>query len=98
MHLPSLISFHQVFVYALLITSARAATPSLEERLARLEAQLQRIEARLGDTVSATEIVPVLQEVSDLSRQLGHDPKNPPSVVKVAGKEQKLSLGGFTHI
>ena len=78
--------------------SVRAATPTLEERLGRLEQQLNRLEARLGDTVSATALAPTLKEFADLTRQLGADGKNPVSVVKVAGKEQKFSLGGFTHI
>jgi phosphate-selective porin len=74
-----------------------AAAPSLEERLARLESALARIEARLGDTVSAEELAPTLKEFSELTRQLGWDGKAPLTVVKAAGKEQKLSVGGYVQ-
>ena len=75
----------------------QAAAPSLEDRLARLESALARIEARLGDTVSADELAPTLKEFSDLTRQLGWDGKAPLTVVKAAGKEQKLSIGGYVQ-
>jgi len=81
-----------ILPYALL-----AATPSLEERLAKLESALARIEARLGDTVSADELAPTLKEFSDLTRQLGWDGKSALTVVKAAGKEQKLSIGGYVQ-
>lgn len=74
-----------------------AATPSLEERLTRLESALARIEARLGDTISADEMAPTLKEFSERTRQLGWDGKTPLTVVKAAGKEQKLSIGGYVQ-
>ena len=82
-----------------LATAARGqpAAPGLEERLARLEKQLARLEARLGDTVSSDELAPTLKEFGDLTRQLGWDGKSPLTVVKAAGKEQKLSIGGYVQ-
>jgi phosphate-selective porin OprO/OprP len=68
---------------------------TLEQRLTRLEAQLSRIEARLDDTVSADELAPTLKEYSELTRQLGWDGKSQLTVVRAAGKEQKLSIGGY---
>lgn len=77
--------------------AAAGAAPSLEDRLAKLESTLARIEARLGDTVSADELAPTLKEFSELTRQLGWDGKTPLTVVKAAGKEQKLSIGGYVQ-
>lgn len=79
------------------LSAALVAATSVEDRLARLEQSLARIEARLGDSVTASELAPTLKEFSDLQRQLGYDGKTPLSVAKVAGKEQKLSIGGFVH-
>eukprot|EP01031_Cornospumella_fuschlensis_P006609 gene6609-8219_t len=87
----------RLLALAALPFAVRAATPTLEERLARLESALARIEARLGDTVSADELAPTLKEFSDLTRQLGWDGKAPLTVVKAAGKEQKLSIGGYVQ-
>lgn len=87
----------RLFALAALPFTVRAATPTLEERLARVESALARIEARLGDTVSASELAPTLKEFSDLTRQLGWDGKAPLTVVKAAGKEQKLSIGGYVQ-
>ncbi len=87
-------------VIALLSASTLRAQPaglSLEDRVASLEKQLARIEARLGDTVSARELAPTLKEFSDLTRQLGWDGKSQLTVVKAGGKEQKLSIGGFVQ-
>lgn len=70
----------------------------MEERLKRIEEQLQRLEARLNDTVSADELAPTLKEFSDLTRQIGYDGKTPLTVVKAGGKEQKLSLGGYIQM
>lgn len=84
----------------MLISSASlhaAATPSLEERLARIEAQLARLESRLSDTVAADELAPTLKDYSDLSRQLGWDGKTAFTVVKAGGKESKLSIGGYVQ-
>src|SRR4051812_35891128 len=76
---------------------AQSPSPSVEDRLARIEQQLARLEARLGDTVTATELAPTLKEFSDLNRQLGWDGKSPLTVVKAAGKEQRLSIGGYVQ-
>jgi phosphate-selective porin len=80
-----------------IVTSATlgAQTPSVEERLSRLEAAISRLESRLGDTVSADELSPTLKEYSELTRQLGWNGKAPLTVVKPAGKEKSLALGGF---
>jgi phosphate-selective porin len=85
---------------ALSVAAVRAQSPApatLEDRLARLERQLARIEARLGDYVSSAELAPALKEFSELNRQLGHDGKTPLTVVKAGGKEQKLSIGGYVQ-
>ena len=87
----------RLLALAALPYTVRAATPTLEERLARLESALARIEARLSDTVSADELAPTLKEFSDLTRQLGWDGKAPLTIVKAAGKEQKLSIGGYVQ-
>lgn len=89
-----------VVVMALCLTTicSYAESANVEERLARLESAIARLEARLGDTVSAEELAPTLKELSDLSRQLGYDGKTPFVVAKVAGKEQKLSIGGYLHL
>lgn len=76
---------------------AEATPPTLEERLARLEGAIARIEARLNDTVSADELAPTLKEYSDLTRALGWDGKSPLTAVKPAGKEKSLALGGFVQ-
>jgi len=96
-----------VLLLACLSTTALCAQPalspsngpaasSLEDRLARLEKQLARLEARLGDTVSSDELAPTLKDYSELTRQLGWDGKAI-TVVKAAGKEQKLSIGGYVQ-
>lgn len=82
-------------VVAQAATAAAPSTASVEERLQRIEAQLQRLESRLNDTVSADELAPTLKEFSDLTRQMGWDGKAQLTVAKAAGKEQKLSIGGY---
>lgn len=77
---------------------AQPAAPSLEERLARVESMLARLEARLSETVTADELAPTLKEYSELTRQLGWDGKSQLTVVKAAGKEQKLSIGGYGQV
>jgi phosphate-selective porin OprO and OprP len=81
-----------------LYCSAETAPTSVEERLKRIEAQLERLESRLNDTVSADELAPTLKEFSDLTRQIGWDGKAQLTVVKAGGKEQKLSLGGYIQM
>lgn len=84
---------------ALAATSfSHAAEPSVEERLHRIEGTLARLEARLNDTVSADELAPTLKEYGDLTKQLGWDGKTPLVVAKGAGKENKLSVGGFIQV
>lgn len=68
---------------------------STEERLQRIEAQLTRLEKRLGETVDAEDLAPTIKEYGELTHQLGWDGKSQLTVVKPAGKEQKLSIGGF---
>ena len=76
---------------------AEKAAPTLEDRLARLESAIERIEKRLNDTVSADELAPTLKEYNDLTKALGWDGKSPLSAVKPAGKEKSLTLGGFVQ-
>lgn len=78
-------------------STLHAATPTVEERLTRIEAALARLEARLNDTVSSDELAPTLKEYSELTRALGWDGKSPLPSVKPAGKEKSLALGGFVH-
>lgn len=73
-----------------------ADAPSVEERLNRIEATLQRLEARLGNTVTADELAPTVKEVVAIKRQLGES-ASPAATVKVAGKEERLAIGGFIH-
>jgi len=88
-----------VFALSLSAAALRAAdaAPSVEDRLARLEAAIGRIEQRLNDTVSADELAPTLKEYNDLTKALGWDGKSPLTAVKPAGKEKSLSLGGFVQ-
>jgi phosphate-selective porin len=76
---------------------AEKPAPTLEDRLARLEGAIARIEARLNDTVSADELAPTLKEYSDLTKALGWDGKSPLTAVKPNGKEKSLALGGFVQ-
>lgn len=89
------------YLPALLLVSAAwsVAAPAvdLEERLTRIEKQLARLEARLGEAPSSGDLAPTRKEFTDLTRQLGWDGKSQLTVVKAAGKEQKLSIGGFVH-
>ena len=94
---------HQILLIAGLVLSFLPVTSratdtiplTTEERLARIESAIARIEARLNDTVSADERAPTLKEFSDLTRPLGWDGKSPLPAVKPAGKEKFLALGGF---
>jgi phosphate-selective porin len=87
------------YVLSLVSVSLHAdnVAPSVEDRLARLESAIARIEARLNDTVSADELAPTLKEYSELTRALGWDGKSALPAVKPAGKEKSLALGGFIH-
>lgn len=84
-------------VFAAVGPLARGADPDVEARLARLEQQLARIEAKLGEKAATEELAPTRREFSDLSRQLGWDGKSQLTVVKPAGKVQKLSIGGYVQ-
>src|SRR5438045_1039340 len=86
-----------VFVFAASSLRAETKTPTLEERMTRLENAIARIEAKLNDTVSADELAPTLKEYSELTRALGWDGKSPLSSVKPGGKEKSLALGGFVQ-
>lgn len=89
-------------LWAILATAstlrAQPAAPSLEERLARVESMLARIEARVSEAVTADELAPTLKEYGELTRQLGWDGKSQLTVVKAAGKEQKMSVGGYAQV
>lgn len=78
--------------------AAAAAEVSLADRIARLEEQLARIEARLESPATPADLVPAVKEYRELTQQLGWDGKSALTVVKAAGKEQKLSLGGYAQI
>jgi phosphate-selective porin OprO/OprP len=90
---------HVLMVAAALTTVTRGQNPelSVEERLKRIEAAILRLESRMNDTVSADELAPTLKEFSDLTRQIGYDGK-PMTVVKAAGKEKTLTLGGYIQM
>ena len=79
-------------------SSNSPAAPGLDERLARIEKQLARLETRVNDAVTADELAPTLKEYSELTRQLGWNGNTPLTVVKAAGKEQKLSVGGYAQV
>jgi phosphate-selective porin len=88
-----------VLTLALASVTALAAqsSVSVEDRLARLEASLARIEQHLDQSVTADELAPTLKEFADLERSLGYDGKTPINVVKVGGAESKLALGGYVQ-
>lgn len=61
--------------------SRAADSPTVEERLKKLEDQVQGLTT----------------ENTHLKKELGYDPKAPFAVVKPAGKEPKITLGGFVQ-
>ena len=73
-------------------------TPSVEERLQRIEKALARLEEHLNYKVSSEALAPTLKEYGELKHQLGWDGKSPITVVKPAGKEKSLSVGGFVQL
>lgn len=73
-----------------------AETLSVDERLNRIESTLQRLEARLGNAVTADELAPTVKELGSIKRQLS-ETASPAGVVKVGGKEERLTIGGFIH-
>lgn len=75
----------------------RAAEPTVEERLQRIESALARLESRLNETVTADELAPTLKEYSDLTHKLGWDGKSPLTFAKPGASENKLTVGGFIH-
>lgn len=77
---------------------AAGAEGTLADRISRLEEQLARIEARLDGVPPPAELTPVIKEFRDLSKQLGWDGKSPLTVVRAAGREQRLSVGGYAQI
>lgn len=79
----------------LLAAQTPPAPANVEDRLARLEQQLARIEARLGESGAGADFTPVAREFGELKRQLSWDGQSPLTVVKAAGKEQRLSIGGY---
>lgn len=87
-----------LFVGMLTLSAAPAAEPTVEERLARIEAQLSKIQAQMSDKVDASELEPALKEFGDLTKKLGWDGKSALTVVKPAGKEKSLTLGGYAQL
>ncbi len=78
-YIRTLRRFSLILCTAPLALLAADATPSIEDRLRALEGQLTKI----------------TQENSDLKKLLGITPKSAPTFVTAAGKETKLSIGGF---
>jgi phosphate-selective porin OprO/OprP len=62
--------------------AAAADAPSVDERLKKLESVVDSLQ----------------KENSDLKKELGYDPKKPVAFVKAAGKESKMTLGGFLQL
>ncbi len=80
------------------VLPAGGAEAALVDRIARLEEQLARIESRLAAAPTPVDVAPAIKEFRDLSQQLGWDGKSPLTVVKAAGREQRLSVGGYAQI
>ncbi len=62
--------------------AAAADAPSVDERLKKLEGLVDGLQ----------------KENSELKKELGYDPKKPAAFVRAAGKESKMSLGGFVQL
>lgn len=62
--------------------STAADSASVEERLKKLESQVEGL----------------TKENTELKKELGYDPKKPAAFVRGAGKESKMTLGGFLHL
>ena len=62
--------------------AAAADAPSVDERLKKLESVVDGLQ----------------KENVELKKELGYDPKKPATFVKAAGKEPKMTLGGFLHL
>jgi phosphate-selective porin len=77
--------------------AAAGLPPSGEERLRQLEARLARLETQLAAAAAGTEVQAVVRDFRSLQRELGWDGKSPLTVARAAGRERKLSLGGFVH-
>ena len=86
-----------VLAAASVTTLSAQPAVSVEDRLAHLEASLARVEQHVNQSVTADDLAPALKELNELNRQLGWDGKSQLTVVKSAGVETKLALGGFVH-
>jgi phosphate-selective porin len=86
------------FVPVALLSPASADTMSAEDRLAKLEAALERIEARLNDTAPATALKPVREELTALTKDLGWNGKTASAVVRPGAKTKQISVGGFLQL
>ena len=62
--------------------AAAADAPSVDERLKKLESVVDGLQ----------------KENVELKKELGYDPKKPVAFVKAAGKESKMTLGGFLQL
>jgi phosphate-selective porin OprO/OprP len=62
--------------------SIAADAGSVEERLKKLETQVDGLQ----------------KENTELKKELGYDPKKPAAFIRGAGKESKMTLGGFLHL
>lgn len=62
--------------------SSAADAGSVEERLKKLESQVDGLQ----------------KENTELKKELGYDPKKPAAFLRGAGKESKMTLGGFLHL
>jgi len=96
---PGPASLLAAFALALSASTMRAdqAAPSVEERLSRLEAAIARIERKLGDTEAKADVEPTIKEYHNLAKALGWDGKTLAPVMKPAGKEKSLAVGGFVQ-
>src|SRR4051812_21312474 len=92
--------FPRALFLALVLTSAVSpvqAAVATDERIARLEEQLAQLETRLAGMARADELAPTRQELSELTRSLGWDRASSSTLVRAAGKEKSLAIGGFIH-
>ncbi|HUG11240.1 MAG TPA: porin [Opitutaceae bacterium] len=80
------------------LSPASADIVSVEDRLTRLEAALERIEARMNDPVPAASLAPVREELTALSKDLGWNGKSASALVRPGAKTKALSVGGFLHL
>jgi len=81
-----------------LMSPASADTVSVDDRLAKLEAALERLEARLNDTAPAEALKPVREELTALTKDLGWNGKTASAVARPGAKTKQISVGGFLQL